>query len=248
MLQAINYFRNPAFPIEITQGIAAAVTGALGAHFVEWLNPGWYPKKASNCDLAALCNRPIAEDAFYNKNVCVLHSVFSEEKYRDARLVELNPELGAAREAYSLMDKMFNEKWKKLDRESSVAGVSRASVMSEFWKEWAKEMDKWQRITYSGPAVFAKLENTERCTLDGHEEQVVVMCNEEGRTNSTSMKEYRAETRALWSNAYSKAYSCRSKYRCYDGLGDIFDSRNDRPSVQTENLHQKLWLCPDFCV
>jgi hypothetical protein len=42
-----------------------------------------------------------------------------------------------------------------------------------------------RRYSFSGPGVLAKLENRDRCTLDGHEEQVVVMCNPYGRTNST---------------------------------------------------------------
>ncbi len=45
-----------------------------------------------------------------------------------------------------------------------------------------KSMAKYD---FSGPGVFAKLENSNRCTLDGHEEQVVVMCNQHGHTNST---------------------------------------------------------------
>jgi transcription elongation factor Elf1 len=37
-------------------------------------------------------------------------------------------------------------------------------------------------------SVFAKLENTDRCTLDGDEERVVVTCNVCGKTNSTRPK------------------------------------------------------------
>ena len=37
-------------------------------------------------------------------------------------------------------------------------------------------------------SVFAKLENTDRCTLDGSEEQRVVTCNVCGDTNSTRPK------------------------------------------------------------
>lgn len=54
-------------------------------------------------------------------------------------------------------------------------------------KSMAKLEKLWKKRDYdfSGPGVFAKLENSNRCTLDGHEEQVVVMCNQHGHTNST---------------------------------------------------------------
>jgi hypothetical protein len=63
------------------------------------------------------CDRSIAKDAFYDKNICIGH----------------------------------------LESSGGVANLE----------------------------VFAKLENSGRCTLDGHEEQVVVMCNQYGHTNST---------------------------------------------------------------
>ncbi len=104
------------------------------------------------------CEEPIVKDAFYTKNMCTAHQVSSEEVYRYIRQLAFN----------------------SIDRD--------AIAPPELFERMDKERELYNargKKDFSGPGVFAKLENSNRCTLDGHEEQAVVMCNQHGHTNST---------------------------------------------------------------